>query len=165
MAADEVARHGLQLADLPAELYASFDPLLPPFWSKQNPLDTVASAGGDVMPKILRGVAECDAVDAIIMMSVLGIPTSAGGDREMGGHGEFLTLSPWEDSLMALIAELMEKTGKPIINVPDSPIRGSVFDYGKRYRPIVLSSARAAALALDRMEWYASYKRDHNPLG
>jgi hypothetical protein len=160
-----VARHGLQLADLPAELYASFDPLLPPFWSKQNPLDTVASAGGDVMPKILRGVAECDAVDAIIMMSVLGIPTSAGGDREMGGHGEFLTLSPWEDSLMALIAELMEKTGKPIINVPDSPIRGSVFDYGKRYRPIVLSSARAAALALDRMEWYASYKRDHNPLG
>ncbi len=163
MAADEVARHDLQLAELPAELYASFDPLLPPFWSKQNPLDTVASAGGDVMPKILTGVAECDAVDAIIMMSVLGIPTSAGGPREVGGFGEFLTLTPWEDSLMALIAELMEKTGKPIINVPDMPIRGSVFDYGKRYRPIVLSSARSAALALDRMEWYASYKRDHNP--
>ncbi len=46
IAADEVARHGLQLAELPADLYASFDPLLPPFWSKQNPLDTVASAAG-----------------------------------------------------------------------------------------------------------------------
>ena len=137
---------------------------LPPFWSKQNPLDTVASAHGDVMAQIVRGVAECDAVDAIIMMSVLGIPTSAGGDREIGAHGEFLALSPWEDSLMALLAELMETTGKPIINVPDSPIRGSVFDYGRRYRPIVLSSARAAALALDRMEWYAAYRRDHNPL-
>jgi len=164
IAADEVARHGLQLAELPAELYASFDPLLPPFWSKQNPLDTVASGGGDVMGKIVTGVAECEAVDAIIMMSVLGIPTSAGGDREVGGYGEFVTLSAWEDSLMALIAELMEKTGKPIINVPDTPIRGSVFDYGRRYRPIVLSSARAAALALDRMEWYASYRRAHNPL-
>lgn len=164
IAADEVARHGLELAELPAELYASFDPLLPPFWSKQNPLDTVASAGGDIMGKILTGVAECDAVDAIIMMSVVGIPTSAGGEREIGGHGEFVSLSAWEDSLMALIAELMEKTGKPIINVPDTPIRGSVFDYGKRYRPIVLSSGRAAALALDRMEWYASYRRDHNPL-
>ena len=65
---------------------------------------------------------------------------------------------------MRLIADLMEKTGKPIINVPDMPIHGSVFDYGKRYRPIVLSSARSAALALDRMEWYASYKRDHNPV-
>jgi len=164
IAADEVARHGLQLADLPAELYASFDPLLPPFWSKQNPLDTVASAGGDVMPKILTGVAECDAVDAIIMMSVLGVPTSAGGEREVSAHGDVVGLSPWEDSLMALIAGLMEKTGKPIINVPDLPIRGSVFDYGKSYRPIVLASARAAALALDRMEWYASYKRAHNPL-
>jgi acyl-CoA synthetase (NDP forming) len=164
MAADEVARHNMKLAELPAELYASFDPLLPSFWSKQNPLDLVASGGGDIMGTIVTGVAECDAVDAIIMMSVLGIPTSAGGDREMSAHGEFLTLSPWEDSLMSLVAELMEKTGKPIINVPDSPIRGSVFDYGKRYRPIVLSSAEAAAQALDRMEWYAAYRRDHNPV-
>jgi acyl-CoA synthetase (NDP forming) len=163
IAADEVARRGLQLAELPAELYASFDPLLPPFWSKQNPLDTVASGGGDVIPQIIKGVAECDAVDAIIMMSVLGIPTTAGGDREMSAHGEFVSLSPWEDALMAQIADLMEKTGKPIINVPDSPIRGSVFDYGRRYRPIVLSSAQAAALALDRMEWYATYRRDHSP--
>jgi predicted CxxxxCH...CXXCH cytochrome family protein len=112
----------------------------------------------------VTGVAECDVVDAIIMMSVLGIPTSAGGDREIGAHGEYVTLSAWEDSLMALIADLMERTGKPIINVPDLPIRGSVFDYGRRYRPIVLSSARAAALALDRMEWYASYRCAHNPL-
>ena len=51
MAADEVARHGLQLAELPPELYASFDELLPPFWSKQNPLDLVASGGGDVLPR------------------------------------------------------------------------------------------------------------------
>lgn len=163
MAADESARHGLQLAELPAELYASFDPLLPPFWSKQNPLDTVASAGPEAMFKIVTGVTECDAVDAVIMMSVLGIPTSAGGDREMSAYGEFVTLSPYEDQLLSLVAELMERTGKPIINVPDSPIRGSVFDYGKRYRPIVLSSARAAALALDRMAWYAAYRRDHNP--
>jgi hypothetical protein len=64
---------------------------------------------------------------------------------------------------MALVADLMESTGKPIIMVPDSPIRGSVFDYGKKYRPIVLASYRAAALALDRMEWYAAYRRDRNP--
>jgi hypothetical protein len=58
----------------------------------------------------------------------------------------------------------MESTGKPIIHVPDSPIRGSVFDFGRRYRPIVLSSPQAAALALDRMEWYAARRRDDNPL-
>ena len=163
MAADEVARHGMQLAELPAELYSSFDELLPPFWSRQNPLDLVASGWGDVTPTVLRGIAECDEVDAVIMISVLGIPTTVEGDREMSAHGEFTDLTAWEDSLMALVADLMESTGKPIVNVPDSPIRGSVFDYGKKYRPIVLSSAQAAARALDRMEWYANYRQDNRP--
>jgi hypothetical protein len=159
-----VARHGLTLAELPNELYASFDEILPPFWSKQNPLDLVASAGGEVAPRVLRAVMECDAVDAVIALSLLGVPTSGSGDRPVGIDGEFLSLSAWEESLLALVAELMESTGKPIINVPDSPIRGSVFDYGKRYSPIVLSSPLSAARALDRMEWYAAYRRDRNPL-
>ena len=72
MCADEVARHGLQLAEFPPELYAALDQLLPPFWSRHNPLDMVASAGGDVGPQVLRAVAECDAVDAVIVLSVPG---------------------------------------------------------------------------------------------
>ena len=145
LAADEVARHGLTLAELPAELYASLDPLLPPFWSKQNPLDLVASGGGDVAPQVLRAVVECDAVDAVLALSLLGVPAISDGQRAITAAGEFAGLTSWEDSLLALVAELMESTGKPIIIVPDSPILGSVFDYGKKYRPIVLSSSRAAA--------------------
>jgi hypothetical protein len=164
IAADEVARHGLTLAELPRELYSALDPLLPAFWSKQNPLDLVASGGGEVAAKVLRAVAECDAVDAVMALSLVGVPAIADGDRDLTAAGEFAGLTSWEDSLLALVAELMESTGKPIINVPDSPIRGSVFDYGKKYRPIVLSSYRAAALALDRMEWYAAHLRGRNPL-
>ena len=164
MAADEVARHGLALAELPAELYASLDPLLPPFWSKRNPLDLVASASGEVGSTVLKAVVECDAVDAVIVLSLLGVPTAGSELREVAANGESLTLSSWEHSLLELGAELMESTGKPIIHVPDSPIRGSVFDFGRRYRSIVLSSPEAAALALDRMEWYAARRRDHNPL-
>ena len=44
LAADEVARHDLTLADLPEALLAELDALLPPFWSRRNPLDLVASA-------------------------------------------------------------------------------------------------------------------------
>ena len=65
---------------------------------------------------------------------------------------------------MTLVADLMEQTGKPIINVPDSPIRGSVFDYGRTYKPIVLGTPQAAARALDRMEWYGAYRFATNPL-
>jgi hypothetical protein len=164
MGADEAARNDLTLAELPAELYASFDDLLPPFWSRQNPLDLVAAAGGDVGPRVLKGVVECDAVDAVIVLSLLGVPTRSAEGREVGADGEFISLSAWEDALLLLTAELMESTGKPIVHVPDLPIRGSVFGYGKRYCPIVLSSPRAAARALDRMEWYAARRRDRNPL-
>ncbi len=159
MAADEVARHRLTLADLPAELYASLDKILPPFWSRRNPLDLVASAGGDVGPLVLKAVAECDAVDVVIVLSFLGVPTTATDDRAMTADGEFAGLTPWENCYLSLVAELMESTGKPILNVPDSPIRGSVFDYGRRYSPIVLTSPQAAARALDRMEWYNSHRR------
>ena len=104
IAADEVARHGLTLAELPAELYASLDPLLPPFWSKQNPLDLVASGGGDVAPQVLRAVTECDAVDAVMALSLLGVPTSAARGRGSStADGEFADLSAWEDSLLALV--------------------------------------------------------------
>jgi acyl-CoA synthetase (NDP forming) len=162
MAADEVARNGLHLAELPAELYESLNKLLPPFWSRQNPLDLVAAAGGDVGPKVLKAVTECDAVDAVIVLSFVGVPTSATDDRPVTSDGEFAGLTPWEDSLLQLVAELMESTGKPILNVPDSPVRGSVFDFGRRYSPIVLSSPQAAARALDRMEWYAVHRRNRN---
>ncbi len=164
MAADEAARHGLQLAEFPPELYEALDELLPPYWSRQNPLDMVTAAGGDVGPRVLRLVAECDAVDAIVVLSTLGIPTSGGNVRPTCDDGDYAGLSPWETEFVDLIAELMETTGKPIINVPDTPIRGSVFDRGRRYHPIVLTSPRSAALALDRMEWYATRRRDRNPL-
>jgi len=169
MCADEVARAGLQLAEFPAEMFARLDEILPPFYSRHNPLDMVAAAGGDVGPRVVRAVAECEGVDAIIVLSCLGVPTSGLGESRNTADGEYSGLSPWETSFMDLSAELMETTGKPIINVPDSPIRGSVFDFGRSYKSIVLGTPQAAARALDRMEWYGAYRLAHkerviNPL-
>jgi acetyltransferase len=164
LAADEVARHGLELAEFPPELYAALDEILPPFWSRHNPLDMVASAGGDVGPRVLRLVAGCEAVDAIVVLSCLRVPNSGSDDRAVGPDGEYLELSQWEHAFMDLVADLMETTGKPIINVPDLPIRKSVFDLGRRYSPIALSTPQAAIRAIDSMEWYGAYRRAHNPL-
>jgi acyl-CoA synthetase (NDP forming) len=159
LTADEVARHNLTLAELPPELYAALDELLPPFWSKQNPLDLVASAGGDVGPRVLEKVAECEAVDAVIVLSMLGVPNTGDDVRPATEDGEFAGLNLWETAFIDLVAELMEQTGKPIINVPDLPIRRSLFDRGRRYSPIVLSSPQAAVRVLDRMEWYGAFRR------
>lgn len=163
--ADEVARNGLQLADVPAELIEALSEILPPFWSRRNPLDMCASAGGDVGPRALELVAACDAFDAIVVLSVLGVPNTGAGLRAGTEQGEFDSLSPWETRFMQKVSTLMEVTGKPIINVPDTPIRGSLFDFGDRYAPVVLSSPAAAGRVLDRMAWYAEYQRKHHPKG
>jgi hypothetical protein len=163
--ADEVARNGLSLAEFPPELIAAVDELLPSFWSRRNPMDMVAMAGGDVGPRVVELVAACDAVDAIVVLSVLGVPNTGAGVRAEGAEGEFAGLSPWETKFMQLVSDLMDKTGKPIINVPDTPIRGSLFDFGGRYAPVVLSSPATAGRVLDRMAWYAEYHRNHMPEG
>ncbi len=163
--ADEIARNGLQLADVPAELIEALSEILPPFWSRRNPLDMCASAGGDVGPRALELVANCDAFDAIVVLSVLGVPNTGAGVRAGTEQGEFDSLSPWETRFMQKVSALMESTGRPIINVPDTPIRGSLFDFGDRYAPVVLSSPAAAGRVLDRMAWYAEYRRKQHPKG
>ena len=54
LAADEMVRRGLVLPALPPALIEELDEVLPPFWSRSNPLDMVASAGGDVARKRAR---------------------------------------------------------------------------------------------------------------
>ena len=157
LTADECARHGLTLAELPLGLIEELDDILPPFWSRRNPMDLVASAGGDVAQRVLQPVIECDAIDAVIVLSVLGVPNTGDDVRPTCSTGEYDELSQWESAFMRRVSELMDATGKPIINVPDTPIRGSLFPYGGRHSPVVLSSPRAAARALDRMAWYGDY--------
>ncbi|MCL5734797.1 MAG: acetate--CoA ligase family protein [Actinobacteria bacterium] len=160
--ADEVARNDLTLAELPASVFEEVDALLPPFYSRRNPLDMVASAGGEVGPKVLRAVAKCDCVDAIVVLSVLGVPNAGDDVRPTGGDGSYLGFSPWETNFMEVVAELMVATGKPIINVPDIPLGQAMLETGGRYSPIALPSPRSAAQVLDRMAWYAEYRKRQN---
>ena len=156
LAADEAALNGLQLAPVPPDLIAALDELLPPFWSRRNPLDLVTSAFGDVGLQVIDLVARCDTVDAIVAFGFIAVPSVLDEGREKLVCGEYDGFSPWELSWLERIVALMEETGKPIIPVPAGPIYGSRLDLGGRYRPVMLSSAGAAMRALDRMDWYAA---------
>jgi hypothetical protein len=159
LAADEVIRNGLVPAEFPPELISALDEMLPPFWSRRNPLDMVASAGGDVGSRILRLVAECENVDSIIVLSVLGVPNLGAEVRPTGDDGGYAGYSPWETAFLGVVSEMMDRWEKPIINVPDTPLRGSAIKTCGRYTPVVLFSPGAAARALDRMAWYGEYRR------
>jgi acyl-CoA synthetase (NDP forming) len=159
LAADEVALNSLELADVPPDLVAALDELLPSFWSKRNPLDLVAAGFGDVGLRVIELVARCDAVDAILALNFLGVPNTSDEGRERLASGEFEGFTPWEISLLKQMATLMEETGKPVINVPDHSVHSLGLDLGGRYTPVILSSPRAAARALDRMAWCGSFRR------
>ena len=152
LAADEVALNGLELVDIPESLVLALDELLPSFWSRRNPLDLVAAGFGDVGLRVIEQVTRCADVDAVLALNFLGVPSTSDDGRGRRPGGEFEGFSTWEWSFLELCSTLMEETGKPIINVPDHPVQGVPPQSG-RYSPVILSSPRAAARALDRMVW------------
>ena len=162
LAADEMGRQELSLVEPPAELLAELDGILPPFWSRRNPFDMVATAGGDVGPRVVAAVARCPEVDAVIVLSVLGVPNTGDEVRAQSSTGDYEDFSPWEQHYLDGVAALMEETGKPIINVPDLPIRRAVYDGDHPYSPVVLPTPRAAAFVIDRMVRYADWRVRHS---
>jgi acyl-CoA synthetase (NDP forming) len=157
LAADEVALNNLELAPLAPEVIAALDEILPPFWSKRNPLDLVAAGLAENGFRALELVARCATVDAVLFLNFLGVPSTSEA-RERLASGEFEGFTELEQTMLLKTAELMSETGKPIIHVPDSPVHGQVPAAG-RYTPMVLSSPRSAAQALSSMAWYGEYRR------
>lgn len=158
LAADEAVQNGLVLAEVPHELIAALDELLPPFWSRRNPLDLVTAAYGDVGLRVMDLVARCDAVDAVVAFGFIAVPSTTAEKRRKLPCGELDGLSSWEVSWLERIVALMEETGKPIIPIPAGPLYSPGIEVKGRYRPVLLSSAGAAMRALDRMAWYADFK-------
>ncbi|MBC7293541.1 MAG: hypothetical protein H5T84_05500 [Thermoleophilia bacterium] len=72
LVADELARCGLELAEVPEELVAELDKLLPPFWSHANPIDLVATITPGIPEAVVELLAASDAVDAIVVLGVVG---------------------------------------------------------------------------------------------
>ena len=161
LAADEMSRQQLTLLDPPAELLAELDEILPPFWSRRNPFDMVATAGGDVGPRVVEAVTRCADVDAVVVLSVLGVPNTGDEVRSQSATGDYDDFSPWEKRYLDGVAALMAETGKPIINVPDLPIRRALYSGDHPFAPVVVPTPRAAALVIERMARYSEWRARH----
>jgi hypothetical protein len=95
------------------------------------------------------------------VLSVLGVPNTGDDVRSQSSTGDYDDFSPWEQGYLDGIAEVMEETGKPVINVPDLPIRRAVFAADHPYPPVVVPTPRAAAFVIDRMVRYADWRARH----
>jgi acyl-CoA synthetase (NDP forming) len=163
LAADELARNDLELALLDPHVLAELDKLLPGYWSRNNPIDLVASVSPDLAERTLTLLAESTAVDAVVVLGVLHSPSTgwtsehavpAGGELAVAGRACF---NPAEIAFLEHVTALMDATGKPIVNVPLRTVRVATFPGGARHDPVILYSPVAAIRALAAMAWYAEY--------
>ena len=162
LAADEVARNGLELAALEPRVLAALDELLPGYWCRSNPVDLVTAIGPDISSRALTVLAESEAVDVVVALGILRSPSTgwtsddavAAGVAGGPGRGNF---NAAETAFLERVAELMESTGKPIINVPLRPLEAATFPGGMRHDPVILYSPVAAVRALAAMAWYGEY--------
>lgn len=158
LAADEVARAGLELAPLAPEVFAELDRLLPGYWSRSNPIDLVAAIGSDLAQRALTVLVESEMVDAVAVLGILNSP-STGAVTDEAGCGRF---NAEETTFLTRVTELMESTGKPIINVPLRPLEIATFHGSARYDAVILYSPVAAIRALAAMAWYGEYVESHD---
>jgi len=162
LAADEVARNDLELAELEPRVLAELDELLPGYWCRSNPVDLVAAIGPDLASHALTVLAESESVDAVVVLGILRSPSTgwtsddaeAAGVSGGPGRGSF---NPAEVAFLERVTELMASTGKPIINVPLRPLEAATFPGGERHDPVILYSPVAAVRALAAMAWYGEY--------
>ncbi len=151
--ADALAQHGLELVPFPEETLRELDAVLPPYWSRGNPVDLVGTLDLSKHFKCLEIVASCDCVDSIITLGTMGATSSFQSfamegqvmDDAMRDHikpkvitSDFLKeLLKTDEAYRSEVIRLMKETQKPIIAV-SFPTSGAVTPMLARQSEVVI---------------------------
>lgn len=172
-AADALATTSLELAGLPEDLFAAIDGLLPPRWSRNNPIDLAGGETRDTIPEILELVTAHPDIDAVIYLGI-GIQSNSAALLRSGGfypdHGleRIVDFHERQDSRYAEAAcDASDTYNKPVlvatelaVTHPDNPAPRTLRERGRLCYP----SANRAVAALEHMWRYRRW-RDARGLG
>jgi acetyltransferase len=168
LTADAVCAGPLRLLPLPEDLRAEIDTLLPPRWSRGNPIDMAGGETRDTVPAILELVASHPAVDAVIHLG-LGIQSNTARMLREGtfypehGLGRIVEFHERQDRRFAeAAADVSKRTGKPVLSAtelatadPANPGPAAVRAAGRLCYP----SAERAVTALQHLWHYARWRQ------
>lgn len=70
--ADLCARYGLTVPELPADMVARIDTMLPPYWSRANPVDIVGENDPSLPIAIMEELMRWDGCDGVINLGIMG---------------------------------------------------------------------------------------------
>ncbi len=126
VAADAITAHpDLELVELPEDLLGSIDGLLPPRWSRNNPVDLAGGETRDTVPAVLDLVASHPGVDAVVFLGI-GIQSNQARLLRNGSFSDdedvrrIVAFHERQDERYARAAdEVSEATGTPILTATE----------------------------------------------
>ncbi len=125
LAADACSRAGLDLIDLPEDLIADIGELVPPRWSKANPVDLAGGETRDTIPQVMELLCAHSEVDAVIYLG-LGIQAAQANAVSSGpfhpeyGLDRIAEFHERQDQRYAQAAhEASQKHGKPVLTATE----------------------------------------------
>jgi len=128
LAADACAALGLDLIELPGDIRAKIDTMVPARWSRNNPIDLASGETRDTIPEVIDLVTAHPDVDAVIHLG-LGIQSGQAGVFRSGSfypeHGleRIVGYHETQDARFAVAArEASERYGKPVLSVSELAI-------------------------------------------
>ncbi len=164
--ADAIASSDLELMALPDDLRDAINELLPPRWSRNNPVDMAGGETRDTVPAVLELIASHPDVDAVIYLG-LGIQSNQARMMRAGpfwpGHGleRIVAYHERQDARFAeAAAEVSEATGKPILTATELAVTDPTNVGPATVRAtgrLCYSSANRAVTALDHLWRRARY--------
>ena len=130
--ADLCSQFGLDVTELSAEIIKAIDRILPPYWSRSNPIDLVGERDPTLPRAVLELLLKWDGCDAVINLGIVG------RQQVLKRHGEsVLKVDPnysaefikkihddfkkFEMEYIVQIIDLMEKYDKPVFGVSMLP--------------------------------------------
>lgn len=125
---DLCSQYGLEVSELSSDMIELMDKILPPYWSRSNPVDIVGENDPSIPMTIIEELLKWDGCDAVINLGILGRRillkrlVDSILDADPTYSPEFLEsvnkrLSDFDENYIRHIATLMEKYNKPVFGV------------------------------------------------
>ncbi|MFH1136471.1 MAG: acetate--CoA ligase family protein [Pseudomonadota bacterium] len=166
--ADLCCEFGLTVPPLSEELMQKIDKILPPYWSRSNPIDLVGESDPTIPLKVMDELLKWDGCDSVINLGIMGrkmgldrlisstLASNPGADRAFLKHIEEVLIQ-FEKNYAAHLVRLMKEYKKPIVGV--SLLTGAddqtVFDTdGGIYKGIFFPTPERAVKVLSEMAGY-----------
>lgn len=168
---DLCSDQNLRVEPLSNEIVAVLDGMLPPYWSRSNPVDLVGENDLELPMKAIEVLAAWDGCDAIIHLGISGreylletlLESINAVDSETDPQGSqkiLLGLHKWGHQYIRHTVELMERYSKPILGVTltSDPKKRSIYEVeNSKYNGVFFNSPERAVKALGHMCEYRDF--------